>query len=157
MIRLPSGGGTVPAVNNVICPARSFCCCSDRNKDDFILDSPSASPASGTWNHAVLVLRKHQPTSWCSSSSRGCARMEPYLLLTVHSFTPFSTGVAAKLWDIRRPALGCFSAGVLKETTGPQCCRVRPRFPPLIKESLSGQHGRCHAVVLLSSLRKNVQ
>lgn len=119
--------------------------------------TPSASPAFGKWNHAVLVLCKHQPTSWCSFSSRGCARVEPYLLLTVHSFTPFSKGVAAKLRDVHRPALGCFSAGVLKETTGSQCCGVRPRFPLLTKESPSGQQGPYYAVVIMSSLRKNVQ
>lgn len=47
--------------------------------------------------------------------SRRSARVELYLLLTVHFFTPyFRKEVNAKLWDIHRLFMGNFSAKVLR-------------------------------------------
>lgn len=50
--------------------------------------------------------------------SRSSARVERYLLLTVHSFTPyFRKEVNAKLWDIYRLFMRCLRARVLRRNS----------------------------------------
>lgn len=84
--------------------------------------------ASEILSFCPLQASANQPVLAVFSRSR--ARVELYLLLTVHSFTPyFRKEVNARLWDIHRLFIGSFNDQVLRRNNWtPNTAGLSPGF-----------------------------